>query len=627
MPATSVSQAIAAINAGRFDSARSVLEKHLTTAPGDFEARYLLGVTHQASNRPEIALTHYDSVLTRMPDHLAARYNMAILLSTLGRHEDAMRHHDAAVRLAPANPWVYVNRGASLAALRRCTAALSDFDRAINTAPDLAAGWANKGSLLLDMGQFAQALSCLDRSLQLDPSNANNWVNRSSAQVKLRHPEPALQDAEQCLSIDPGHAGGWTCKAIALRLLGKPAEALACVDHALERQPSAVNSWLTRGDILTDLDRYEEGFACYDRCIQLQPGHEPSLINKAVVLADLGRSDDARRCFEQVAQLNPQNPDATWNLALLDIRDGNLRDGWLRFEARWKKSDADNRPLVTQRPIWTGTPSDRPLLLWGEQGIGDQILYGSILPELASIPQKKLVALDRRLLTLFGRSMPGFEFVDLAKTSDSLDFADQLPLGSLPRYFRPSEEAFNRALTPFLRADPDRTSALKAKLRRPDKLICGVSWASNRKSIGAQKSVQLDQLVPPLSSEHLQFVDLQYGDTTNERNCLLSSHGIDVEHLDEIDNFQDIDGLAALISACDIIITVSNTTAHLAGALGKPTMLLLPLGKGRLWYWNTQEKGSLWYPSIRTFCQQRPGDWSEPIAAMKTHITTESWKR
>jgi ADP-heptose:LPS heptosyltransferase len=148
-----------------------------------------------------------------------------------------------------------------------------------------------------------------------------------------------------------------------------------------------------------------------------------------------------------------------------------------------------------------------------------------------------------------------------------------------------------------------------------------VSWSSSRKTIGAQKSISLARMLTPLACEDLHFVNLQYGDTSAERLALQTQQGIEVQHLDEVDNFHDLDGLAALIQACDVVITTSNTTAHLAGALGKETLLLLPQGKGRLWYWHEHQGHNPWYPSLRSFEQDRPGDWALPLAAVKNHLS------
>ncbi len=609
-----------AIGTGDLKSARQLLETHLRQQPQDSDALYLLGVCEQAQGKHGAAQDLYGRILRSHPDHFGAHYNLGLLLASLGRHAEALPHHDAAVRLAPANHWACVNRGNSRAALGQHQAALEDFDRALALQPALPDAWTNKGNALAELRQLREALACHERAIALNNDHAAAWTNRSGVQIRLLQDAEALQSAERALQLMPAHAPAWICKGVALHRLGRSADALSCIAKALELAPASAEAWLARGDVLTDLDRAEEGFACYAECLRLDPRASQALVNQGVVLANQGLAAEARDCFDRALAIAPGDADAQWNLAVLNIQAGDYATGWRGFEARWQTRTSENRPLATGRPLWDGTASGQPLLLWGEQGPGDQILYASILPELAALPQRKYLALDRRLIPLFARSLSGFEFLDLAQASDGLDFATQLPLGSLPRLFRNSLESFAGARHPYLCADPARTAILRERIARPGKRICGVSWSSSRKSIGAQKSISLAQMLAPLASGELHFVNLQYGDTTAERLALQTQQGIEVQNLDEVDNFRDLDGLAALIQACDVVITTSNTTAHLAGALGKETLLLLPRGKGRLWYWHEHQGHNPWYPSLRSFEQEQPGDWSQPLAAIRNHL-------
>ena len=410
--------------------------------------------------------------------------------------------------------------------------------------------------------------------------------------------------------------------ARALMEMGRHEEALPHHRKATELAPNHAEAWLHYGKSLMDLDRLDDAIASFDRALHIQPDYAIAFNNKGLALADLGRTPEAIACFEQTVAHQPDLPDGHWNLALQKLRLGKYSEAWNDFEYRWQMEDYAAPTFASRNPIWTKQPSTRPLLLWGEQGIGDQILYASILPELTELPQKKYVALDKRLLALFERSMAGFEFVDLATVSDALGFAEQLPLGSLPGLFRPDLASFAQAHHPYLQADAARSALLRAKIQHPGKLVCGISWSSSRKSIGHHKSISLEQMLPPLASPHLHFVDLQYGDTAAERQALQQAHGIEVQHLDEVDNFHDIDGLAALIQACDVVITTSNSTAHLAGALGKPTLLLLPSGKGQLWYWAEINGTIPWYPSIRAFRQQEVGNWLKPLQEIMAALET-----
>lgn len=140
--------------------------------------------------------------------------------------------------------------------------------------------------------------------------------------------------------------------------------------------------------------------------------------------------------------------------------------------------------------------------------------------------------------------------------------------------------------------------------------------------MGLDKSFALDDLLPVLNLD-FSFIDLQYGDTLDERTNLKNVHGIRLSKIDDIDNFKDINGLSSLINACDIVITSSNVTAHIAGALNKKTYLIVPYSKGRCWYWHDGLKKSLWYPSIQVFTQTETGDWSVPINEIREKIVEE----
>ncbi len=617
--------ALAAFNAGRLDEARQLLTRLLQKSAGNLDALYLLAVTEQASRNHEKALALYDKVLASKPKHEWAHYNKGLLLSGLGRDLEALAHHDLAVSLAPSNFWAFVNRGNARAALRRFQEAIADYDQALKLQPGLPNALTNKGNALFEQGLYPEALACLDEAIRRQPQHAEAWISRSQTLAKLGHADMAVASAERALQLQPQHVEAWIRKGAALLELERYAEGLADIERAVAIRPEHAKAWSTRGDALLKLGRLADAIDSYDKSLALDPKLVHSHTNKATVLQYQGDEEGAKSCFERALELDPDHADANRNLAYLLLGQHDYARGWEKSEYRWRKTDDPPKRLTTSRPLWSGTETAVPVLLWGEQGIGDQILYASLLPELAAFPQRKLVALDKRLLPLLERSIPGFDYVDLAQASDALDFSAQLPLGSLPGHFRPSVDSFSGAHYPYLIADPARSAILREKVKQPGKQVCGISWSSSRKDIGSQKSISLEQLLVPLASESLHFVNLQYGNTSAEREALRLQHGICLQNVDEVDNFNDIDGLAALIEACDVVVTTSNTTAHLAGALGKETLLLLPLGKGQLWYWSEHKGKNLWYPSIRIFTQDQPGRWQQALARIKAHLESKSW--
>ena len=471
-------------------------------------------------------------------------------------------------------------------------------------------------------GELDQASVLLQRVLDTQPRDFDALHMMGVIHAMQGRPEMTVPLLSKALSVKKNNPFVYFNLARALIDMGRHEEALPHHRKATELAPEHAVAWLNYGKSLFELERVSESITAFDQALQIQPAYAEALNNKGLALTELGRIPESITCFRLAIAHQPDLTDAHWNLALEQLKLGEFASAWMDFEFRWGTEGYTKPAWAEQKPVWPGTASTAPLLLWGEQGIGDQILYASILPELAELPQKKCVALDKRLIPLFARSMPAFEFVDLSSVSDAMDLKEQLPLGSLPRLFRPDLASFNRARHPYLKADTDRSAALRHKITREDRLVCGISWSSKRQTLGTHKSLALEQLLTPLASSNLHFVDLQYGDTSAERQELQRVHGIEVQHLDEVDNFHDIDGLAALIWACDVVITTSNSTAHLAGAMGKPTLLLLASGKGQFWYWAEIEGRVPWYPSIQAFRQQEPGNWQKPLRAIKTALET-----
>jgi hypothetical protein len=154
----------------------------------------------------------------------------------------------------------------------------------------------------------------------------------------------------------------------------------------------------------------------------------------------------------------------------------------------------------------------------------------------------------------------------------------------------------------------------------PAKKICGLSWFSGNQRLGGDKSIQLVGLTPILSLDGYEFIDLQYGDTSEDRGSILRQTGLMVHKFDQVNNDDDLLGLLALINVCNVVVTVSNTTAHLAAALGKEVLLLLPYSAGKFWYWNGYRGNNLWYDNVVTFEQEKQGDWEAPILKVRNYL-------
>jgi ADP-heptose:LPS heptosyltransferase len=217
---------------------------------------------------------------------------------------------------------------------------------------------------------------------------------------------------------------------------------------------------------------------------------------------------------------------------------------------------------------------------------------------------------------LFVRSFPGVMVIACQKELYAGKVDAQEPLASLGRFLRRSWQDFPRRDRGYLVADAARVRTLRQRLASDGRKVIGLSWVSKAPVGGTSKSARLADFEALLRLPDCRFVDLQYGDTSEERAALARDLGIVVERLGDIDNTNDLDGLAALMSACDAVVTVSNTTAHLAGALGRPTFVMVPYGYARIWYWFHDRSQSPWYPRVTVRRQQSGEPWSDVVAAV-----------
>jgi hypothetical protein len=289
---------------------------------------------------------------------------------------------------------------------------------------------------------------------------------------------------------------------------------------------------------------------------------------------------------------------------------GRLAEGWPEY--RWRLRNPAHRGWHRgiPKPLWTGDQlAGQRLLLWSDQGLGDQILTAGLLPEATAAAARIVFACETRLAPLMARSFPGLRVVAITDihrgTVDLSDVDAHASISEIGAVLRPHLDAFpNRDR--YLTADPARVATLRARYRAlpGEGPVVGISWRSANDAAGADKSIDLAAW-SPLLAVGARFVSLQYGDL----GALPANVFVDRA----IDPMADVDAFAAQVAAMDMIVSVSNTTVHMAGALGVPTLCLTPRVEGRPWYWFSGRDTSPWYPSVCHVWQTRRGLWDDVL--------------
>jgi Flp pilus assembly protein TadD len=403
--------------------------------------------------------------------------------------------------------------------------------------------------------------------------------------------------------------------AIAARR-GQWPEAVQLATRALEVEPGNVQVLCNRGAALRMLHRLEEALADYDRALSIDPGSSVAHSNRGVALAALNRHREALDAFDAALRLQPRYAQARYGRGISRLMLGDLAAGWEDYEWRWAGSENAAPPRRFAVPMFTREDWGRcrRLAVWTEQGIGDQLLFSTLLPELESRGVPFVLETDERLLPAFRRAHPGWSIVaGIAPDSAFAGCDRHLPIGSLPGLLRPDRESFQRQPRALLEPDPARVAGYRAQVRGGEAKAIGISWRSfqppGRSFYERRKNAPLEAFLPIAALPSVRLVDLQYGDTEAERRAFAAAGGRLLSD-EGLDRFKDLDGLLALIAACDVVVSTSNVTAHLAGCLGKRTLLVYPAANPAFHYWVPDAGGrSYWHPSVEIVTDESADTW------------------
>lgn len=603
---------------GRPELAEACYLEILERQPRSFEALHLLGLLKLQGGDAEQAAVPLQRAAKANPEDPATQTLLGIALQETGRTGASLEHFRRAAMLAPGNPEFHYNLGKALRSADRVEEAIGCYRQALSLKADHADALNNLSEALNTLERPEEAAQAAQAVIRLNPAHAEAWSNLGGAQLLLEQAGAALESLDQALQLRPDLPRALCNRAKALAKLGRIDESVAFINQVISRFPASREAVFTRGLIRFEQGDLDGALADCKDALSMSPGYVPALVCTGNIHLALGRHDAAIADFDQALKHEPGHAAAHYNLGITLLLTGQFERGWQEYGWRFKTREFSKDAAVIRLPVWQGG-RDARLLVAAEQGIGDQIMYASMLGDLAGHRGNISVALSDKLIPIFSRAFPQFRFVSLMDTVGELSGWDAyVSIGDLGLHFRRSLDRFITGRKPYLRADAGRAAQLRHAVSGGNaRIVCGLSWYSNNKSVGTQKSMALADLSRAFADLDCNWIDLQYGDTEAERKAVREAGGIEVMREPTVDTFNDIDGLAALVDACDVIVTISNTTAHLAGALGKRVFLMLPHEIGRFWCWQTDREDTLWYPDVRIFRQPRDGDWASVLAEVR----------
>ena len=543
------------------------------------QSPFNLGQTIQAAlalhqqGRLDEAEKLYVRALKAQRDNFDALHLLGMLNQQRGKAGEAYRLITAALKVQPRSPDALSNFALVLHALKRSDEALASIDKALALAPGHLDALNNRGNLLLDLKRPVEAIAAFDAVLAKEPRYVQVLINRGNARAEMGQAEQALLDYDAALAIAPGYPPTLYNRGNALRALGREQDAIAAYDGALAAAPSHVNAWTNRGMTLAALNRHRDALASYGRALALQP----------------------------------DNADLHFDAALSLLTLGDYPRGFAEYEWRWKRAGMTARKDF-RKPAWLGETAlaGKTILLHAEQGLGDTVMFARYAPLLARAGAKVVLEVQPELKALLA-GLDGVAAV-LGRGEPLPLFDLHCPLASLPLACK-TELSNIPAEIPYLRASEQHIAKWRPRLEALPSPRVALAWSGRATHINDRnRSLMLAQLGPLLSLPGARFVSIQH--EPRQADAEMIAREPRIMHVgDELADFADT---AAVLALADLVICADTSVAHVAGALGRPTCVLLPFQPD--WRWTLDRERSPWYPAVKLFRQPAPGDWSSVVA-------------
>lgn len=604
---------------GDLRGAADAFRRAIELDPGFFEAYNNLGLIFRELNCLKEAEECTRRAIELRPDCAAAYNNLGIVQKEAKRVPEAIQSFHQAIELNPDYAEAYNNLGIIKNEAKLWDEAVKLFCRAIELNPDNAETYFNLGAVQIKLSRLDEAANLFCQAIALNPRYMEAYFNLGVIQAELKHLDKAVEAFTRAIELNPLYHEAYNNLGAVLRLTDRLSEAEAMLRRAIELRPNYAKAYNNLGLVLMDNNRLKEAEVCLRQSIVLN-GNDPETYNNlALVLKDSDRLGDAETCLQQAIELRPDFVEAEFALGFLYLIQEQYEKGWGKYvkwrahnEAEYKIFDA----FRSKSADWQGEDlTGRKLLLFSDQGFGDAIQFIRYLPLVTKATGKTGVWVQKPLQRLMRAAIDGC-WLETDESIAAEQYEFNCPLSSLPYIFNTSKATIPQGI-PYIRPSDESINTWGVRLDSEDggeRYRIGVVWAGNPNHENERnRSVAFDIFNTLFEVKEASWISLQVG---NRAADLRRKPSPVVDISCDLADFGDT---AAVIRNLDLVITVDSAVAHLAGAMGKPTWLLLPFNPD--WRWQLKREDSPWYPTMRLFRQQEAGQWPEVLQRVKKALT------
>ena len=614
-----IERGVSLLQSGNLQSAEKVFKDMLKVNSRHPDIFSLLGVVASRKGSNRDAVRFIKKAIKLAPKVGLYQRNLGLALTQIGKNREAITAFKRAISLDEGDAWSHNDLGVIYGKLGKTNAAIKEYRKAIKKDPSHFNAFSNLGSDLSKIGMVKQAITALEKSIEINPDYYESYYNLGVVLEDSGQAEKAIAAYRCAIALNVQHADSYNNLGNILKDQNDIDEAIIVYRKSISIDSNSDNAYNGLGVALRAQGDLDEAVAVYRKALTINPQNKEIWIGLGIALSDQGNLDEAIGSYNNALNIDPNYSDALWNSSLALLSQGIFNDGWKRYEHGRFSKNYPRRIIALPYPLWSGESlGDKVILVTAEQGVGDEIMFASCMHDLISMhPKRIILECDKRLEPIFRRSFPlvyvagnrNEEDYDWLSQFDTIDM--QVAIGTLPKFFRIDISSFAGG-NPYLSVDLLDSKKWKRRFSKAgSRLKIGVSWKGGvNRILQRNRSIELEVLAPVLSLDAF-FVNLQYGDCTDEISKFMHSRGICIHDWDDVNPLINLDNFAAEISALDLVISVDNSTVHIAGALGIPVWVLIPYSPD--WRWMTGRTDSPWYKTVRLFRQKNFGDWSDVV--------------
>ena len=541
----------------------------------DFETRFREARGLQEAGLYSEAKAEYEKIVLDYPNRLGPLQLLAWVNSQLGLWPESIDSLSKAIELSPNDPHSYYIMGV----------------------------------VMCKFGSWVAGIECFDRALDLKPNHLDALCDRGSAQLEIRQFDSALESYKCALTINNKYAAAYFGCGNALSALRRSDEATECFSAAIIHNPIYYEAYINLGNIYHEGGSFTNALKCFEKAILIEPNDSLAHANRSIQLKYLHRLDESLASIDIAISLKPEYYDAYWNRALTHLLMGNLKQGFRDYQYRWETKHFQPIKRNFYQPIWLGEESlkGKTVFIFNEQGFGDSIQFCRYATLIKKAGASVIYEVEDALLPLFATLDGVDRFIRVGEQIPKFDY--YCPSMSLPIGFGTEINSVPCSI-PYLHADEEKIRTWENKLGVRKRLRIGLCWSGSPTHRGdKRRSIPLIELFSYLPAG-FEYVSLQ--------REIRESDNFDFKNRSEIKFFTqdliDFSVTAALASTLDLVITVDTSIAHLAGALGLDTWVLLPHTPD--WRWMLARDDSIWYPTMKLYRQEKDRDWNSCLVKL-----------